>query len=84
MKKYRTWHDTRIEEVEVSRETEKYVVNEHGRRDAKRSENGMNYFDTWREAKDFLADREKAAIIKLVDEVKRHQETLQEIMEMQA
>lgn len=84
MKKFRTWHD-QIEEIEVIRETEKFVVVPSGlkgeRRDAKRSEY-TNYFDTWQEAKDFLIDREKTAIIKLVDEVKRHQETLQKIEEL--
>jgi hypothetical protein len=89
MKKYRTWYDTKIEEVEVLRETKNCVFiasnyySKTGMKASKRSE-GPCYFDTWQEAKDFLIDREKSAIIKLVDEVKRRQETLQKIMELQA
>lgn len=90
MKKFRTWHDTRIDEIEVVRETAKYVVLAADtrfcpggeRRDAKRSDIGYNYFDTWQEARQFLIDREEIAIIKLLAEVKQHQETLEKIEAM--
>jgi hypothetical protein len=81
MKKFRTWYDTRIEEVEVIRETAKFVIikeknmyNEDTfeRRDTKRTDIGYNYFDAWQEARQFLIDREEIAIIKLLNEVKQH------------
>ena len=90
MKKYRTWYDTRIDEVEVIRETAKYVIlatdnrfySGGERRDAKRSDIGYNYFDTWQEARQFLIDREKIAIINLLAGAKQHRVTLQKIEEM--
>lgn len=89
MKKFRTWYDTRIEEVEVTRETEQSVFLPAGtrfhkngeRREAKRSDH-MNYFDTWDEARDFLIDREKDAIRGHQNDITRHQETLRKIEEM--
>ena len=81
MKKFRTWYD-QIEEIEVIRETTKYVMlPPYGHRDAKRSDN-RNYFDTWEEARQFLIDREKTAIVDLLAKVKRHQETLSKLQEM--
>ena len=91
MIKFRTWYDARIDEVEVLRETAKYVIIQEKRtysedtferRDAKRSENGMCYHDTWTAAKNFLIDREKTAIICLLAKVKEHEETLRKIKEM--
>jgi len=87
MKKFRTRYDDRIEEVEVIKETAKFVVLEPNsynspRRDAKRSDNGMNYFDSWQEAKDFLIDREKTAMVKALREMQAHQETLAKIEAM--
>jgi hypothetical protein len=82
MKKFRTWYD-RIEDVEVIHETAKFVTEADGQRWAKRNDDFRNYFDTWQEAKDFLIDREKDAIIKLTTEIKQRQETLQKIEEMQ-
>jgi len=57
MIKYRTWYDTRIEEVEVIRETAKFVTESDGQRWAKRNDDFRNYFDTYQQAKDFLIDR---------------------------
>jgi hypothetical protein len=82
MKKFRTWHD-QIEEVEINRETAKYVIlPPYERRDAKRSDIGYNYFDSWQEARQFLIDREKTAIVDLLAKVKQHQETLDKLQEM--
>lgn len=79
MKKFRTWHDTKIEEVEVIRETASYVTLADSNRWKKRTDDSWNFFDTHQEARQFLIDREKTAIIKLLAEVKQHQETLQKI-----
>ena len=63
MKKFRTCRDAWIEEVEILRETAQsvYFASDwacyyNGRPEAKRSDHGYNYFDTWREAKAFLID----------------------------
>lgn len=80
MKKYRTWLGE-IEEIDVIRETDKFVYKNSERRDAKRSDR-INYFDTWTEARDFLIDREKAAIDRARDEIDQHMEKLAKIMEM--
>ena len=63
MKKFRTCRDAWIEEVEILRETAQsvyfasdWVCYYNGRPEAKRSDHGYNYFDTWREAKAFLID----------------------------
>lgn len=89
MKKFRTWYDTNIEEVEVVKETTNYVTvietwmgKQQERRDAKRSDHGHNYFDTWAEAKDFLIDREKSAIVDLLQQIATHEEMLRKIEEM--
>ena len=86
MIKYRTWYDTRIEEIEVVHETTCFVTVEETpqwtRRDAKRSDNGYNYFDTWAEARQFLIDREKDAIKGHQNDITRHQEALQKIEAM--
>ena len=42
MIKYRTWYDTRIEEVEVIRETAKFVTESDGQRWAKRNDDFRN------------------------------------------
>jgi vacuolar-type H+-ATPase catalytic subunit A/Vma1 len=86
MKKFRTWYNDKIEEIEVIRETERFVVVHAGlsreRREARSSDNGSNYFDTYQEAKEFLIDREKDAIQGHQNDIKRHQETLQKIKDM--
>lgn len=82
MKKFRTWYD-QIEEVEVIRETAKYVIlPPYEFRDAKRSDIGYNYFDSWQDAREFLIDREKTTIVDLLAKVKQHQETLNKLQEM--
>ena len=81
-KMYSTWYDARIEEVEVIRETAKFVTLVDSQRWAKRSDDHYNFFDTWSEARQFLIDREKTAIIRLLAEVKQHQETLEKIEAM--
>ena len=83
MKKFRTWYDTRIEEVEVIRETAKFVTEADGQRWMKRTDDFRNYFNTWQEAKDFLIDREQAAIARAQSEVWMHQKRLDGIEEMQ-
>lgn len=81
MKKFCTWRD-QIEEVEVIRETAKYVMlPPYGHRDAKRSDN-RNYFDTWNEAHQFLIDREQANIAGLEKRITHHKETLSKLQEM--
>ncbi len=89
MKKFRTWYDTGIEEVKVTKETAHYVTvvepwmgKSHVRRDAKRSEHGYNYFDAWQAAKDFLIDRENNEIATLMRQVEQHQATRNKIQEM--
>lgn len=83
---FRTWYDTRIEEIEVVHETAHYVTIQETpqwtRRDAKRSDNGMNYFSTWQDAHAFLIAREQAAIDKAIAKMLVHQETLEKIMVM--
>lgn len=89
MKKFRTWYD-QIEEVEVIRETARQVVlpadaeyYPNGEcHDAKRSENGYNYFDTWQEAKSFLVDRTRFEIFDLATEIGKRQLVLQKLQEM--
>lgn len=90
MKKFRTWYDTRIDEVEVIHETAMYVsVREmiankpYEHSDAKRSEDGYNYFDTWAEAKAFLIDREQTTIRDLKRQIAYHEERLRKIEELQ-
>jgi len=61
MKKFRTWYNSEIDEVEVIRETAKYVIlASDGRRWAKRTEDYYNFFDTWQEAKTFLIEQTAA------------------------
>ena len=72
MKKYRTneyaWRDL-IEEVEITRETEKQVVvsvvlnsgKVREDRSAKKS-SSVNYFDTWEEAKLYLLERAESKV----------------------
>lgn len=91
MKKYHTWYDARIEEVEVVKETANYVTvvetwmgKQQEHRDAKRSDHGHNYFDTWAEAKAFLIDREKSTIVDLLQQIAKHEGMLREIEEMRA
>ena len=84
MKKYRTWYNQEIEEVEVIRETEKYVIMNAGqrgeRRDAKRS-GSMNYFDTWQEANEFLINNKEHEIAVLLRDVAHLREVLQDLKE---
>lgn len=88
MKKFRTWYDTKIEEVEAIRETAKFVTIQEGTWSPRKSlkhpdqADDMHYHDSWQEAKDFLIDRKKTAICKLRGEIKTHQVTLQKIEEM--
>jgi hypothetical protein len=80
MIKFRTWYDTRIEEIEVVRETAKFVTEVDGQRWTKRSDS-RNYFDTGQEAKDFLIDREKEAIGNLERQIAQHVANLAKIEE---
>lgn len=82
MKKFRTWYDTRIDEVEVIKETAQYVTEADGQRWSKRNADFRNYFDTWSEARQFLIDREQANIDGLEKRIAHHKETLQKIEEM--
>lgn len=88
MIKFRTRYDARIEEIEVIRETAQSVYfasdwacYSNGRREAKRTANGYNYFDTWAEAKAFLVYREQSAIRNLKQQIADHEETLRKIEE---
>ena len=67
----------RIDKVEVEKETEKMVVLQSGRKEAKKSD-WHNYFDTWGEALEFLRLQANNKIINLkfdlnraIDESKR-------------
>lgn len=92
MIKYRAWPAIlEIKPVEILRETDKMVViaspdcifyKNGERRELKETEN-YAYFDTFREAKDFLIDQEEDAIVGHLNDVKRHQEKLKKIEEMQ-
>ena len=86
MKKYRTWYDLKIEEIEVIRETAKYVVIAAGRRgerrDAKRSDH-TNYFDTWEEARQFLAETARREIADLEEKLVATKKELDVIEAMQ-
>ena len=79
MKKYRTWYDDRIEEVEIVKETAQYVTEADGQRWTKRNQDFRNYFDTWAEARQFLIDRENAAIADHERQIAQHRATLQKI-----
>lgn len=79
MKKFRTWYDARIEEVEIIRESAKFVTESDGQRWAKRNPDFRNYFDTWAEAKAFLIDREQSNIRGLKQQLAIHEETLKKI-----
>jgi hypothetical protein len=87
MKKFKAIPFTsEIREVEISRETEKYVIigtgkYPDGEKEAKQTE-WYAYNGTWQEAHQFLIDREKTAIVDLLAKVKRHQETLSKLQEM--
>lgn len=81
MKKFRTW-DTEIEEIEVKKETHQYVTEADGQRWLKRNDNFRSYFDTFQDAKAFLIDREKSAIVDLLRQIAKHEEMLREIEEM--
>jgi hypothetical protein len=82
MKKFRTWYDEKIEEIEIERETEKSVFYKNGDRHLKMCGDFYNHFDTWQEAKDFLIAREQAAIDRALREMQGHQERLEKIREM--
>ena len=76
MKKFRTWHDARIDEVEVIHETAKFVTELDGRRYSR------NYFNTWEDAHEFLLGREKAAIYDLEQQIAKHAKMLRKIEEI--
>ena len=78
MKKFRTWHDDRIDAVEVIHETAKFVMELDGRR----CEDSRNYFNTWEDAHEFLLGREKAAIYDLEQQIAKHAKMLRKIEEM--
>jgi uncharacterized protein YciI len=86
MKKYRTWFND-IEEIEIIRETEQCVFvpsmayKSNERREAKRSDH-VNYFNTWKEAHQFLLDRENVAIKGCERQIAQHRETLKKLQEM--
>ena len=88
MKKFRTWYDTRIEEVKVVSETAKFVTIQEStwapRKSLKHPDRAgdTHYHDTWQEARQFLIDRELAAIATLERQLVQHQETLQKIEAM--
>jgi len=82
MKKFRTWYDTKIEEVEVIKDTGKTVTYANGDRHPVTTKDYYRHFSTWQEAKDFLIDRENTAIKALCDEIDKHETTLAKIMEM--
>ncbi len=61
MKKYRSkWSSYAfdIEEIEVERETPKFVVFKTGIRETKHSNDWWNYFDLFGEAKQYLIDKQ--------------------------
>jgi hypothetical protein len=73
-----------VEPREVLRETENSVYLSRGieeRRKAKRSDD-RGYFDTWREARDFLLEIEESKIAALTGELARRQAAVERIKEM--
>lgn len=82
MKKFRTFYNEKIEEIEILKETEKSVIYQNGDRHPKMTSDFYCHFATWQEAHQFLIDREKTAIVDLLAKVKRHQETLSKLQEM--
>ena len=86
MKKFRTWYDTSIEEIEIASETEKFVTLAcpYGMRMSKSSINPYeyHYFDSRVEAHNFLIARERIEIFDLERKIKQHQETLRKLQEM--
>lgn len=62
MKKYRSkwsFYAFDIEEIEVGRETPRFVVFKTGIRETKRSNDWWNYFDLFGEAKQYLIEEDK-------------------------
>lgn len=82
MKKYRTFYNEEIEEIEISKETEKSVYYMNGERHPTMSAGYYAHFATWEEARAFLASREENIIDILERQIKQHQETLHKIERM--
>jgi hypothetical protein len=81
MKKYKTmrYHPTRIEEIEVDRETDASVWLSSGRREPKMTRYHQ-YHDTWRKAHDSLKFKNRLAIDRYQDMLDK---ALQEADELQ-
>ena len=87
MKKYRTWYNEEIKEVESLSETAKFALIKEDLWVSKSLEHpdnpeGRHYHDSWQDAKNFLIYREQQAIAKLEDEIRKRKATLQKIEEM--
>ena len=83
MIKYRTSWRTEIEKIEVVRETAKFYVlmasnPRHPERREAKSSDWQNYFDTFKEAKQFLIDRLKTKIKKYELNIEYVEEELKE------
>lgn len=85
MRKFKTGFGIEIKEVEIVRETAKQVVvlldgfrRQGERREAKRSSYN-NYFDTWKEAKEYLLNKVRRRIEGTEAKLKREKKRLAEI-----
>jgi hypothetical protein len=84
MKKYRAWASAGdIQEVEVLRETEHFVIlpsrSSSYRREAKRTEDYYCFFDTWQEAKDYMIAKVEKEMKNAEWRVLQYEERLRQI-----
>ena len=82
MRKFRTFYNEKIEEIEILKETEKSVIYQNGDRHPKMTSDFYCHFSTWQEAHQFLIDREQANIAELEKRITHHKETLRKLQEM--
>jgi hypothetical protein len=76
MFKYITRYNENIEKIEITSETEQYVIFENGRRDKKMTQWAC-YFNTWKSAYDYILDRK----LKHVQSAEEHLSCLKDELE---
>lgn len=86
MKKYYVWHEngmpgTKIVEIGIERETEKYIWLMGGLRQSKMSW-GDKYFDSWLEAHTYLLEQGRMRLENLREDYEQAAEKLKEIIDM--
>lgn len=79
--KYKTIFNSRIEKVEIEKETNFFVFFKNGRRDGKRTE-WQSYFDSFQEAKDFLITQKIIRIEQVKEKLKYYEKELEKIQSL--